>query len=153
MQEYWNGLPCPPPGDLPNPGIKPRSTSFQEDSLPSGPPVKPNARSEDCIFRSSAYTLVVFPGLIQQYIWTYLLVLSTIWTSINLSVFSFIHQMYIEHLTFSCFSKRWGRCCTRQKRSLLLFYVPNNMVISGSKSFWNKKGYMERADWVSKVLD
>ena len=21
-QEYWNGLPCPPPGDLPNPGIK-----------------------------------------------------------------------------------------------------------------------------------
>ena len=21
-QEYWSGLPCPPPGDLPNPGIK-----------------------------------------------------------------------------------------------------------------------------------
>ena len=24
-QEYWNGLPCPPPGDLPNAGIKPTS--------------------------------------------------------------------------------------------------------------------------------
>ena len=24
-QEYWGGLPCPPPGDLPNPGIKPES--------------------------------------------------------------------------------------------------------------------------------
>ena len=24
-QEYWNGLPCPPPWDLPNPGIKPTS--------------------------------------------------------------------------------------------------------------------------------
>ena len=24
-QEYWCGLPFPPPGDLPNPGIKPRS--------------------------------------------------------------------------------------------------------------------------------
>ena len=24
-QEYWNGLPCPSPGDLPNPGIKPSS--------------------------------------------------------------------------------------------------------------------------------
>ena len=24
-QEYWSGLPCPPLGDLPNPGIKPRS--------------------------------------------------------------------------------------------------------------------------------
>ena len=23
-QEYWNGLPCPPPGDLPHPGIEPR---------------------------------------------------------------------------------------------------------------------------------
>ena len=24
-QEYWTGLPCPPPGDLPNPGIEPAS--------------------------------------------------------------------------------------------------------------------------------
>ena len=24
-QEYWSGLPCSPPGDLPNPGIKPAS--------------------------------------------------------------------------------------------------------------------------------
>ena len=24
-QEYWSGLPCPPPGDLPNPGSKPAS--------------------------------------------------------------------------------------------------------------------------------
>ena len=24
-QKYWRGLPCPPPGDLPNPGINPTS--------------------------------------------------------------------------------------------------------------------------------
>ena len=24
-QEYWRGFPCPPPGDLPNPGIEPSS--------------------------------------------------------------------------------------------------------------------------------
>ena len=36
-QEYWNGLPCPPPGDLPNPGIKPSSPTFQVDSLPAEP--------------------------------------------------------------------------------------------------------------------
>ena len=24
-QEYWSGLPCPPPGDLPDPGIEPMS--------------------------------------------------------------------------------------------------------------------------------
>ena len=33
-------LPRPPPGDLPNPGIKPRSASLQADSLPSEPPGK-----------------------------------------------------------------------------------------------------------------
>ena len=32
-QEYWSGLPCPPPGDLPNPGIEPRSPALQADSL------------------------------------------------------------------------------------------------------------------------
>ena len=40
-QEYWIGLPCPPPGDLPNPGIIPRSPALQADSLPSEPPGKP----------------------------------------------------------------------------------------------------------------
>ena len=30
-----------PPGDLPNPGIKPRSPTLQADSLPSEPPRKP----------------------------------------------------------------------------------------------------------------
>ena len=24
-QEYWGGLPCPPPGELPNPGVEPES--------------------------------------------------------------------------------------------------------------------------------
>ena len=28
-QEYWNGLPCPPPGDLPDPGIEPPSLTSQ----------------------------------------------------------------------------------------------------------------------------
>ena len=40
-QEYWSGLPCPSPGNLPNPGITPGSPAWQEDSLPSQPPGKP----------------------------------------------------------------------------------------------------------------
>ena len=40
-QEHWSGLPCSSPGDLPNPGIKPRSPVLQVDSLPSEPPGKP----------------------------------------------------------------------------------------------------------------
>ena len=40
-QDYWGGLPFPTPGDLPNPGIKPRSPMLQVDSLPAEPPGKP----------------------------------------------------------------------------------------------------------------
>ena len=38
--EYWSGLPLPTPGDLPNPGIEPRSPALQADSLPYEPPGK-----------------------------------------------------------------------------------------------------------------
>ena len=41
IQEYWSGLPCPPPGDLPNPGIEHKSPALQADSLLSEPPGKP----------------------------------------------------------------------------------------------------------------
>ena len=41
--KYWSWLPCPPPGDLPNPRIKPESLmtpELQVDSLPAEPPGK-----------------------------------------------------------------------------------------------------------------
>ena len=34
-QEYWGGLPFPSPGDLPDPGIEPRSPALQADALTS----------------------------------------------------------------------------------------------------------------------
>ena len=40
-QEYWGGLPCPSPGDLPDSEIEPRSAAFQADSLPSEPQESP----------------------------------------------------------------------------------------------------------------
>ena len=43
-QEYWSGLPCPPPEDLPNPGIEPTSVmspALQGDSLLPAQPGKP----------------------------------------------------------------------------------------------------------------
>ena len=42
--EYWSGWPFPSPGDLPNPGIKPRSPTLQADSLLSEPLGKPDVR-------------------------------------------------------------------------------------------------------------
>ena len=39
--EYWSGQPFPSPGDLPNPGIKPRSPALQAGSLPTELSEKP----------------------------------------------------------------------------------------------------------------
>ena len=44
-QEHWSGLPCPPPGDLPHPGIKLlslMSPTLAVGSLPLAPPGKPS---------------------------------------------------------------------------------------------------------------
>ena len=40
-QEYWSGLPCPSPGHLAEPGIKPESPAFQAVFLSSEPPGSP----------------------------------------------------------------------------------------------------------------
>ena len=47
-QEHWSGLSFPSPGDLPNPGIEPRSLALQKDSLPSEPPGKPKNTGVGC---------------------------------------------------------------------------------------------------------
>ena len=45
-QEYWSGLPCPSPGDLPDPGVEWASPTLEADSSPrSHSPGKP--RDED----------------------------------------------------------------------------------------------------------
>ena len=84
--EYWSGLPFPSPGDLCNPGIKPRSPALQADSLllaPLGSPeqclcvcvshsvVSDSLRPLDCsppgssvhgIFRQEYWTGLPFPS-------------------------------------------------------------------------------------------
>ena len=40
-EEYWSRLPCPSPGDLPDPEIEPGSPALQADSSPSEPSEKP----------------------------------------------------------------------------------------------------------------
>ena len=50
-QEYWSGLPCPPPGDLPDPGVKPASPevpALQVDSLLLSHGGKPLLCLTDC---------------------------------------------------------------------------------------------------------
>ena len=51
-QEYWRGLPCPPPRGLSDPGIKPAShvsTVLQLDSLPTEQPEMPRMNTEQVL--------------------------------------------------------------------------------------------------------
>ena len=54
-QENWSGLPFPSPGDLPNPGIEPRSPALQVDSLPTEPPEKPMLIIGKCKLKSQLH--------------------------------------------------------------------------------------------------
>ena len=52
-QEYWSGLTCPPPGDLPNPRTEPMSPALGSGFFTTEPPGKPcptpgNARNTSC---------------------------------------------------------------------------------------------------------
>ena len=60
-QEYWSGLLFPSPGDLPDPGIKPRSPALQADALPSEPPGKASCQ---CMAKPIQYCKVITLQLI-----------------------------------------------------------------------------------------
>ena len=47
-QEYWSGLPCPPPGDLPDPGIKSTSPVLTGRFFATEPPGKPCKKGHYC---------------------------------------------------------------------------------------------------------
>ena len=67
-QEHWSGLPFPSPGDLPDPGIEPRSPALQTDALTAEPPGKPSrwVRATK-IMESNNWTTVDWPGLEIRY--------------------------------------------------------------------------------------
>ena len=58
-QEYWSGLPCLPPGDLPSPGIEPRFPAVQVDSLPLESPGKPPFVNTFSLIRVLSLSLLV----------------------------------------------------------------------------------------------
>ena len=67
-QEYWSGLPCPPPGDLPKPGTEPaslRSPALAGGSLPLVPPGKPQLNLHTCLFKY--ISLYLYYGLPSGY--------------------------------------------------------------------------------------
>ena len=68
-QEHWSGLPFPSPGDLPDPGIEPRSPTLQADSLPSEPAWKlcrKNSREPCWVTCKSEYSWVLLKTLLWE---------------------------------------------------------------------------------------
>ena len=59
-QQYWNGLPFPSPGDIPNPSIEPGSPVLQADSLPSEP------QGENWVLKNWCLWIVVLEKTLQS---------------------------------------------------------------------------------------
>ena len=66
-QEYWSGLPFPSPGDLLDPGIKPRSPALQADAFLShqGSPVSNSCDPMDCSQPGSSVHGVLQPRILE----------------------------------------------------------------------------------------
>ena len=83
-QEYWSGLPCPPPGDLPDPGIKPASPALQAGSLPLSHPGRPRSNTltskeepvakSKCLPRTSCSISIVGRQLLGLFLIVFLLI-------------------------------------------------------------------------------
>ena len=63
-QEYWSGLPFPPPGDLADPGIEPTSPALQVDSLPLSPGGSWEERNTQNTYQSFQHMIVYVSGQI-----------------------------------------------------------------------------------------
>ena len=76
-QAYWSGLPWPPPGDLPNPGIKPKSFVSGRffTTEPSGKPTQRYThihRYIECIYKYTyTYSHVIYIHTHRDYMYTY----------------------------------------------------------------------------------
>ena len=85
--EYWSGQPFSSPGDLPNPGIKPRLPTFQADSLPAEPQGKPILHMIVYIYICLCYFLHSFHSLLPR--------LST--SPFSISVSPFLPCKWVHH--------------------------------------------------------
>ena len=70
-QEYWSGLPFPSPGDLPDPGIKPRSPALQADALTSEPPGKGGKAPFPSHLSLELYSMWFSPGYQRALHWVF----------------------------------------------------------------------------------
>ena len=155
-QEYWEGLPCSLPGDLPDPGIKSRLSALQPDSLLAEPPGKlpiTNWRSVSILHQASLLAsffqehwlhclslchILVIPAILQFFS----LLLSLLWWP----VISDIWHYYFNYLggTVNPTHIRWQKITT----VYVLTAPPSGCSLCPSLSLgipipWNKRIYID----------
>ena len=97
-QEYWSGFPSPPPGDLPNSGIKPRSPILQVDSLLSESLRKPR------------WTYRIFSNVLQTLIKIHLI-------HILIKTRFFVYSLCYTFMTVVKYYAAWWWCKCRMNKS------------------------------------
>ena len=125
-QEYWSRLSFPSPGDLPKPGIKPKASSLQADSLWSEPPGKPqeqlNASKLDNLVET--YETPAYRFLRRQ--------VRRSGIPISFKIFQFCCDLHSQRLKHS----QWSRSRCFSSISLL------GNLISGSSAFCKPSLYI-----------
>ena len=129
-QEDWSGLPFPSPGDLPDPGIQPRSIALQADSLPTQLPGKSMETSHD--------------------LWS---TIKLRWEAITMLV---LHTAPIvslplitprKGLVFSLHNITYSRSLTCPKWQFLHWTLPQILLERGIALGCNKPGYQDTCDY------
>ena len=88
-QEYWCGLPCPSPGDLPNPGSEPTSPALPAESLLLGHQGRPSTQhSRPFLFSAMSLLVLLLPHEILNFLTQKLTHITTMHTNISVSKIS-----------------------------------------------------------------
>ena len=90
-QAYGSGLPCPPPGDLPNPRVEPHVSQQQAGSLPLVLPGKPYNIISTCIKYNIIHIFIIIRGA-----W-YVVASGVNFFTFYLEHLQFLKHFYIQH--------------------------------------------------------
>ena len=146
-QEYWSGLPCPPPGDLPDPGIEPvspASPAWLADSLPLshwGSPLSTCSDEQFIAPDNNILNLIVLSNSVLKCLLTQgQTSVSLLWGSLwYLRGFpcSSVKNLFAMQETW-VWSLDWDDLLEKRKAIPLPVFWPENSIVHGVTTRWSR---------------